>query len=118
MKINWRSFFSNTLFLVILTAVATFWTSKYLYDKQHQDAEFDRLNDNLNKILDINFAYPYVDDSTFVSWWNQHKDSNNDSALRYENYCEYTYNFLQDACDYYNYDRKKVEDFVDIQDLT
>src|ERR1700742_5095696 len=97
-QIYWRSLFSNTLFLVIITAIATFWTSKYIYDKQHQDAEYDRLNDNLNKILDKNFDYPYINDSTFASWWNQHKYYNNDSSLRYENYCEYTFNFMQDVC--------------------
>lgn len=87
------------------------------FSKQFDANEKGRLNDNLNKLLDINLLYPYVEDSVFISWWNSHKSSSSDSSLRYQAYCEYVFNFLQNTCEYFHYDKKKILEFVDMLDL-
>jgi len=87
------------------------------FSKQFDASEKGRLNDNLNKLLDIDMQYPYLEDSVFITWWNNHKNSNSDSSLRYQAYCEYVFNFLQNTCEYFDYDKRKIIEFVDISDL-
>ena len=61
--------------------------------------------------------YPFLEDSAFVSRWDANKNADTDSALRYQYYCIYVFNFLQDVCDYYDYKESKIAKFVDIDDL-
>ena len=67
--------------------------------------------------MDINLQYPYVEDSLFIARWNENKNSNNDSSLRYQAYCEYAFNFLQNVSEYFNYNKSKIQSFVDMKDL-
>ena len=109
--------FSRDAIIAIVTAVLTTAISYYMFWKQHNTDEKFRLNENLNKLLDIDLQYPFLEDSVFVARWKTNKKSNNDSALRYEYYCIYVFNFLQNVCEYYEYDKKRIDDFVDVDDL-
>lgn len=105
--------FSIALTSVILTSVVGYIT----FSKQYNSDEKFRLNENINKLLDIELQYPFLEDSTFISKWERNRNSNNDSALRYLTYCEYVFNTLQNVCDYYNYDLEKIDEFMDVNDL-
>jgi hypothetical protein len=89
----------------------------FTFSKQFDATEKARLNDGLNKILDINMEYPFLVDSNFVTRWNKDKTSTKDSSIRYQTYCDYVFNFLQDVCDYYGYNKKKIDNFLDVADL-
>ena len=102
---------------IVVPVLLGFGLAYITFHKEFDATEKARLNDNLNKLLDVNLQYPFVDDSVYIARWNKDKDSNSDSSLRYQTYCEYVFNFLQDVCEYYNYDRKRIAKFVDIQDL-
>ena len=102
---------------LIVPAFIGFLLAYITISKQYDANEKARLNDNLNKLLDISLQYPFVEDNSFIVWWNKHKDSNNDSSLRYQAYCEYVFNFLQNTGEYFNYDKRKIADFVDASDL-
>lgn len=102
---------------LIIPAFMGFLFAYITFSKQFDASEQGRLNDNLNKLLDVNLQYPYVEDSTFISWWNNHKASNSDSSLRYQAYCEYVFNFLQNTCEYFNYNKRKILRFVDLKDF-
>jgi len=102
---------------LIIPAFVGFLFAYVTFSKEYDATEKDRLNNSLNKILDINLQYPFVEDSVFIAHWNLNKDSNSDSSLRYQTYCEYVFNFLQDACGYYKYNKKKIAAFIDLSDL-
>jgi hypothetical protein len=89
----------------------------YEFNKNYDEAGLDRLNDNLNKIEDINLQYPFIEDTAFIARWDKNKNSNSDSALRYTTYCEYVSYFVQDLAEYFKYDNKKIEDFIDVKQL-
>jgi hypothetical protein len=112
---------SREILTSIITSVITTITvtalGYYTFSKQFNADEKFRLNQNLNKLLDITLQYPFLEDSAFVAWWDKNKNSNNDSSLRYQTYCEYVFNFVDDVCDYYNYDRKEIDKFIDMDDL-
>ena len=105
------------IFKSIIPAFIGFLLAYITFSKQFDANEKSRLNENLNKLLDVNLQYPFVEDDSFISWWANHKTSNTDSSLRYQAYCEYVFNFLQNTCEYFNYDKRKISDFVDISDL-
>jgi|SRR5579871_5205041 len=102
---------------LLLSSTLGFLFAYITFSKQYNATEKARLNDNLNKILDVNLQYPFVDDSAFIVKWNLNKYSNTDSSLRYQTYCEYVFDFLQNVCEYYKYDKKEIENFIDINDL-
>jgi hypothetical protein len=104
----------------VLTSVVVLYTfKKQINENEKQfaaDEEF-RLNENLNKVLDIELQYPFLEDSTFIAHWERNRNLNNDSAMRYLTYCAYVFNTLQNACEYYNYDLTKMNKFMDVGDL-
>jgi hypothetical protein len=103
--------------LALVTVVLGFGLGFLTFSKQFNAEEKFRLNQNLNKLLDIKLQYPFLEDSVFRSWWSKNKNSNNDSSLRYQTYCIYVLNFAEDVCDYYKYDSDKINKFIDIEDL-
>jgi len=102
---------------LIVPAFVGFLFAYITFSKQYDANEKGRLNDNLNKLLDIDIQHPYVEDSSFIAWWSKNKNSNKDSALIYQTYCEYVFNFLQNTCEYFKYDKEKIDAFVDMGDL-
>ena len=102
---------------LIIPGFVGFVLAYITFSKQFDANEKGRLNDSLNKLLDVNLQYPFVEDNSFIARWNKNRGSNSDSSLRYQAYCEYVFNFLQNTCEYFNYDKRKIADFVDINDL-
>jgi len=102
---------------LIIPAFVGFLLAYITFSKQFDANEKSRLNDNLNKLLDVNLQFPFVEDSSFITSWVKNKNSNSDSSLRYQTYCEYVFNFLQNTCEYFGYDKNKIQDFVDVHDL-
>jgi hypothetical protein len=108
---------SRDAVIAISAALLTSAVSYYMFSKQFNTDEKYKLNQNLNKLLDIDMQYPFLEDSAFVARWDLNKAANSDSALRYQYYCIYVFNFLQGICDYYRYDKRKIARYVDIDDL-
>jgi hypothetical protein len=113
---NFRSYLWD-LTKLIISAFLGFLFAYITFSKGFDANEKGRLNDNLNKLLEVNLQYPFVEDSIFIAKWNVNEDIGNDSALRYETYCEYLFNFAQNLCEYFKYDKRKIEDFMNIDDL-
>ena len=102
---------------LIIPASIGFLLAYITFSKQYDANEKGRLNENLNKLLDIDLQYTFVEDSAFIAWWDKHQGSNSDSSLKYQVYCEYVFNFLQNTGEYFNYNKRKIADFVDAEDL-
>jgi hypothetical protein len=106
----------DTLKILLSSGIAVCIT--YLtFSKQYNANEEARLNDDLNKIFEMNLQYPYLEDSLFISRWDQRNYPDNDSSYRYQTYCEYVFNFSEKVCEYYNYNKSKIDKFIDLEDL-
>ena len=102
---------------ILITSIIT-WSLTYLtFKKNYNATELARLNDNLNQLLQLDFDHPFLEDSTFISHWGKDLNSKEEKYLQYETYCIYVFNFLQNVCDYYDYDKEAIEKFVDIKEL-
>ena len=106
----------NLSFLLITNGFSWFLSYK-IFDRNYDAAQLGRLNDNLNQILNVDLQYPYVEDTTFIKRWNEKGTSKSDSTLRYETYCYYVFDFIQNTAEYYNYNKRKIEKFVDVKDF-
>jgi hypothetical protein len=74
------------------------------------------LEDQLDSILKISIQFPYLENPKFTRTWNDQKESNDEKYLRYENYCTLIFNFLERLCEFYKYDLKKIENFMNVRD--
>ena len=75
----------------------------------------DSLDSRLDSIIKIGIQYPYLEDKSFTKQWSKHKDDQDEKYLRYDNYCNIVFNFLHSVCENYEYDREKVENYIDIK---
>ena len=101
----------------IAAAISAFFSYKTLkaalslFEKE----KYEKLEDELNKIIEISIEYPYIESKTFTSQWMTYKDSEDERYLRYDMFCNRLYNFLHRVCEHFKYDKQLVEDFVDIK---
>lgn len=107
-KILISSFISMTI---------TFILSYIAFDRQYKIDQKRILNDNLNKIIDINMQYPFFEDSSFISRWNNGDVLSFDSSIRYQDYCLYIFNFAENVLEFYSYDTSKIEKDYDVKEL-
>lgn len=75
----------------------------------------DSLDNRLDSIIHIGIEYPYLEDKQFTKEWNDKKDSHEERYLRYDNYCNIVFNFLHSVCEHYDYDKRKIENYIDIK---
>jgi len=97
----------------IATAISTFFLvhKHFLYKKEKRK----ELTDELNKIIEIAIIYPYVESKAFTSEWETNKNSDDERYLRYDMYCNRLYNHLHNVCDFFKYNKQKIDNFVDIK---
>ena len=89
-------------------------TNIVLYYKLNNKNTQKWLDDQLDAILKISIEYPYLEDQKYTAQWNPEKTSD-EQHIRYENYCTLIFNFLEKLCEYYSYDRKKIEKFMNVK---
>ncbi|MDR2652772.1 MAG: hypothetical protein LBC68_10760 [Prevotellaceae bacterium] len=101
----------------IAAAISAFFSYKNskttlnLFEKE----KYEKLKEELNKIIEISIRYPYVESKNFTSKWLEYKESDDERYLRYDMYCNRFYNHLHNICEHFNYDKQKIEDFVDVK---
>ncbi len=82
---------------------------------QYRKERLSKLYDKLDKVLEISIQYPYVENANFISQWVEMRDGQNEQYLRYDMYCNLIFNYLVEVYDYYNGDKDKIEEFVDVK---
>ncbi|MEG0107786.1 MAG: hypothetical protein RR705_02905 [Lachnospiraceae bacterium] len=91
-------------------AVSTIMTYR-LYRKER----LQRLNEQLDRVIEIGIQYPYVENANFISKWLENREGQDEKYLRYDMYCNLLFNYLAGVFDYFGGNKKKVENFVDVK---
>lgn len=94
----------------ICAAVSSIMTYR-LYRKN----KLQKLDDRLNKILEIAVQYPYVEDADFTSQWVEMKNASDERYMRYDIYCNLLFNFLAAVYDYFGGKKSEIENYVDVK---
>lgn len=74
------------------------------------------LNDQLDSILKISIQYPYLENPKFTATWNDNVNSTDELYLRYDNYCNLVFNYMERLCKYYKFNEKKIQNHINIKD--
>lgn len=78
--------------------------------------KYDSIENQLDSILKIAIEYPYLESEEFTSTWKSDFDTSDEKYLRYDVYGTLLFNYLTRIASYYNYNRKKIEDYIAIKD--
>lgn len=73
------------------------------------------LSDQLDNILKISIQYPYLENPAFTATWNDNKNSVDEKYLRYDNYCNLVFNYMERLCKYYNFNENKIQNHINIR---
>jgi len=105
--------------IAALTAclLTAFLTQPDIIAKNYSMNERNRLDGMLNQIIAFSITYPYLEDEKFIAAWLKQRNSGDEKYLRYEAYCIYNFNFLDQLARFYKFKKEKVEDFVHIQEI-
>jgi hypothetical protein len=76
----------------------------------------NKLNDQLDDILKIGIQYPYLESPKFTETWLENRESIGEDYLRYENYCTLVFNYMETLCEYYKYNKTKIEAHLNLRD--
>lgn len=94
----------------ILAASQWYWNAKI----KERDARID-LSKRLENILRITIAYPELEHKSITEQWNANKDSMDENFMRYDQFCNILFNFLEEVYTHFKGDKKSIENFVDIK---
>lgn len=97
-----------------LTVIIAIIQGIYIW-RQEATRKKEYLHAKLARILELTIEYPYLEDSTFTQSWNDKKDSPDDEMMRYDQFCNLIFNFLEELYIHFEKDEKKVEEFVDVK---
>jgi hypothetical protein len=110
-----------TVIISVISAIAAAISAYFSYKNSKttlnlfEKEKYEKLKDELNRIIEISIEYPYVESKLFTSKWLEYRESDDEKYLRYDMYCNRFYNHLHNVCEYFKYDKKKIEDFVDVK---
>ena len=105
------------LIKLIIPTIVGFMLAYITFSKQYYSNEKARLDNEFNKVFDYLFQYPYLVDTNFVIRANRVNYPFVDSLNRYVFYCDYIFDYLQRECEYFNYNKKRIETDLDVADL-
>lgn len=72
------------------------------------------LDIQLDEIIKISIQYPYVEDPEFISTWLS-SDKRDEKYLRYENYCNLVFNYMERFCAFYKFNELNIQARVNIK---
>lgn len=108
----------DTKATVIATILATLISSfvsivvSFILKKRNDKTSLDS---QLSFILRLAIEYPYLESKFFTSNWKENCQNPDDKYRRYETYATLVFNYLEDVCEFFNYDREKVEQYINIK---
>lgn len=92
-------------------------TVAYIISKRtNKRADKASLDNRYNEIMKINLTTPYFEDASFSQNWKLHKNNGNERNNFYHYYCKLLFKFLEAYCIYYNFNKKKIENNIDIKE--
>lgn len=94
----------------VFAAISTIMTYR-LYRKER----LQKLNEKLDRVIEIGIQYPYVENANFISKWLENREGQDEKYLRYDMYCNLLFNFLVAVYDHFDGDKKDIENFVDVK---
>lgn len=98
--------------IVSLTLSIAQFYYKVKEDERKQRAD---LLSEMSDLLSHTIVYPYLEHPSITKTWNEHRGSDDEKYMRYDQFCNLLFNFLSRLYDYCGKNKEKVEGFVDVK---
>jgi len=107
----------GTMVAAISAAISSRYSKKSLETtiKLHNQKKYEKLAQDLTRIIEIGIEYPYLESKPFTSKWVENKHLNDEKYLRYDMFCNLIFNYLSHVYIHFDRDKASIEDFVDIK---
>lgn len=95
-----------------LSAILAFLVVRHELKQTHRQV----LHDRITHLLDIGIEHPYLEDTKWCSAYHP-SIGEAEKRVRYELYCCAVFNVLQDVRNFANGNRKKIRDFMHVDEI-
>ena len=112
---NIMDVFSKVI-IPIMTAVISVGVSTLISVYLDKKKDVNNLLDKLNSILNIAVQYPYLESKSFAEKWSPKQPETDERYLRYEQYAILVFNYLEEVCKFFGFNKEKIEKFVGIKE--
>lgn len=109
-----NNMFITYIYPIITAVISSLLLPFFLLNINLKKAQKREFKTELNKILQIAFQNPFLEDFSFTSDWTPDKKSNVKFA-QYEIYAIIVFNYLSNVCEFCNYNLKKVNTIIAIK---
>lgn len=93
----------------IISMMQWYWNAQH----KKRDREID-LEKRLENILEISVTYPYLEHKSITKTWNENKESSDEKYLRYCQFCDILFNYLEAVYKHFEGNREEIEKFLDV----
>lgn len=109
MNAEWIAAIAAALTVVIAIIQGIYmWRQEDIRKKEYFQAK-------LARILELTIEYPYLEDPAFTQSWVEKKDAPDDKMMRYDQFCNLIFNYLEELYNYCDGKAEKIEKFVDVK---
>ncbi|UJR55067.1 hypothetical protein [Dickeya zeae] len=113
--VDWQKIIPSII-SVIISGVFTL----IIFQKKRKDDYLNYLDKQLDDILKIGISHPQFEFKDFCDSWDPIKAKQNgvdsEKYLQYNIYSNLVFNFLARLCAHYNYNEKKISNYVDMKE--
>lgn len=109
MSAEWLAAIATALTVIIAIIQGFYmWRQEVIRKREYFQAK-------LARILELTIEYPYLEDPAFTQSWSEKKDSPDEKIMRYDQFCNLLYNFLEELYKYHKGKTEKIEQFVAVK---
>lgn len=113
-KIDWIATSISTIFAVIISSFTAYKISNKTLRHQKRSV----IESRISELIKIAIEYPYLEDDTFCSNWDRSSEiAKSVEGLRYDNYCCYLFNLIEEIWIFCNGDESNINEILRIREL-
>lgn len=96
---------------LLATSISVFFSLKI-----NKSNKKDKLDSELNEILNISIQYPYLESEVFIKTWREERTSSDDIYVRYDLYATRVFNYIHRIYLHFNKNREKIDNYLAVKD--
>ena len=107
--------FDSAVSAAIVSSIVSLLVSLIIKIWQDKTDKLSSLDSQLDSILRIAVEYPYLESVEFTRTWKENVNNLDDKYRRYETYATLVFNYLSRVCEYFHYNEKKINAYIDMK---
>ena len=109
-------FFSDEVTTAGISALISGTVAYIISKRNNRRADKASLDNRYNEIIKMSYDNTDLEGTATPSNWEHHRKYDEGIYTRYHQYCKLLFKFLEDYSRYYNFNIKKIEESIDIEE--